>query len=1001
MAFGLGGLLGGGPVPDVQVPDGLPVSGGKGSPLVDAFLALQAQRLQDAVTAPQRALSGDLQIWDPATGHTTDEAQGAAAGMAGLAMTGSMPFKAPAGAIRSFGGGQSLDDLLASMGSAIDQHAASAVPDVRPMNRVDPKAASWDLYHGTDAPTDFARFDTNLPNSARGHTPSSETGGVFLSPAADEAAQYSGSIGGRPGAEAGPRVIRATVDPGKTDVFDLPHLMENDPAFVARARQTVIDDAGGRPAAGQVFDERHARMLDEFRSARDLNAQLTEMGYPATEVPQVQWGYGATGAAMQMARERGLDTAVLRGLSESNGGDQVVALTPGRVRSYYDPSHVLYSGGPAGAAAGLPALASSSDPKGSTVSAGPAPGVPSMLDGLSPEMVARLLQAAQAQPTQADPAVGSPEVPDATVSPYQPPTPPTGAPTPVNLAGYGASSLNDSPLAQALSGAPSMLGGQMTAPQMPSTPQPDRPAPAGTPPSMIGAMPPSMPTPEADAAPAPQTTGALPKPPVAQTDDEEAAAAPAARAVPLPPVRPSELSSVGALTPANSFDPLTGQPVSGSPKPVAASTPAQAPGGFDLGGALKRMNQSGLSDQLIAMGAGLLGGKTFSEGLSQALSNSLSVSQASAKGDAERAKLAREQATVAGNAAIYKKYFPNATPEEAMAGGANSAIMTELMKRGLPATETYKQETDGDGNIWQVNSVNNQRSLLKGASDEKWNQVGMPGGGTMLYNRADPTKTQVLVPGEPTRPATEEELKAYGITPGVSVKMTKDGPVAIGGGNTNVNVDLGKKAAGEADAQILKKIDTSYDKAQGAIDTLGAISRQKQALDQGIISGWGSDFRTKAQAMAEQLLGITPDEKLDPTYTFEAASKQKGAALAKAISQSGHTTNMDLNLGNSIAGGDRDKTEKALRQIIDAQEILARDTIGHHNAGVDRYVKTAPDMKDRMGWYQVDTPEVYQYGQGKPIPVADPGSAPAPQSKTIGGKTYMRGPDGHWYVGAQ
>lgn len=44
--------------------------------------------LKDVVTAPQRAYTGELQVWDPATGHTTDAARGAAMGLAGLAMTG-------------------------------------------------------------------------------------------------------------------------------------------------------------------------------------------------------------------------------------------------------------------------------------------------------------------------------------------------------------------------------------------------------------------------------------------------------------------------------------------------------------------------------------------------------------------------------------------------------------------------------------------------------------------------------------------------------------------------------------------------------------------------------------------------------------------------------------------------------------------------------------------------------------------------------------------------
>lgn len=317
-----------------------------------------------------------------------------------------------------------------------------------------------------------------------------------------------------------------------------------------------------------------------------------------------------------------------------------------------------------------------------------------------------------------------------------------------------------------------------------------------------------------------------------------------------------------------------------------------------------------------------------------------------------------------------------------MAG--NSGIVTDALKRLMPS-ETYATETDKDGNLFSVNKQNGQRSLILKADEDKTVtdlpeedriKRGLPPGvyqvdahGKLLTAATAPERVRVL---------TDDERAREGLPPGSYQRDLATNKITpIGQGGTTVNVDLGKKAAGEADAQILKKIDTSHDKAQGAIDTLGAISRQKQALDQGIISGWGSNFRTNAQAMAEQLLGITPDEKLDPSYTFEAAAKQKGAALAKAISQAGHTTNMDLQLGNSIAGGDREKTASALRQIIDAQEILARKTIEDHNKSVDRFTSSAPDMKDRMNWYKVETPEVYRYGQGRPNPVADPGAAPA------------------------
>ncbi len=69
-------------------------------PLLQAFIRLQASRAKDAVTAPRDAYRGDLQIFDPATGHVSDEAMDRANGMAGLAMTGGLGG-APRGAIGS------------------------------------------------------------------------------------------------------------------------------------------------------------------------------------------------------------------------------------------------------------------------------------------------------------------------------------------------------------------------------------------------------------------------------------------------------------------------------------------------------------------------------------------------------------------------------------------------------------------------------------------------------------------------------------------------------------------------------------------------------------------------------------------------------------------------------------------------------------------------------------------------------------------------------------
>jgi hypothetical protein len=306
----------------------------------------------DAVRLPGQVARGERGVFDPMTGHVSQEALGAAFELAGTAMTGSLPFSVPKGALRSFGGAANkADDVLAALEAGLADYVSPPIAmkpqavalgpaaDVRPPMRLDPSAASWDLYHGSPASPDFQRFDPSLAAIP------SERGAVFFAPDAATAVSYAGQVGA--GAEAGPRVFRTTVTPGKTALFDLAELAETSPAFNARAKQITIDEAG--PQWGPFHDD----YVKGFKTRRDedraINAQVVEMGYPASELAGLSYGHGHIGAAVQMAREQGLDTAILRGLVEHGGDDQVIVLTPNRVRSAYAPDQLLYSGGPGGA----------------------------------------------------------------------------------------------------------------------------------------------------------------------------------------------------------------------------------------------------------------------------------------------------------------------------------------------------------------------------------------------------------------------------------------------------------------------------------------------------------------------------------------------------------------------------------------------------------------------------------------------------------------------------
>ena len=62
------------------------------------------QQAADAIGYFGDVAAGRKGVFDPATGHVSDEAMGAAGTAAGLAMTGSLPFSVPAGSLRTFGG---------------------------------------------------------------------------------------------------------------------------------------------------------------------------------------------------------------------------------------------------------------------------------------------------------------------------------------------------------------------------------------------------------------------------------------------------------------------------------------------------------------------------------------------------------------------------------------------------------------------------------------------------------------------------------------------------------------------------------------------------------------------------------------------------------------------------------------------------------------------------------------------------------------------------------
>ena len=461
------------------------------------------------------------------------------------------------------------------------------------------------------------------------------------------------------------------------------------------------------------------------------------------------------------------------------------------------------------------------------------------------------------------------------------------------------------------------------------------------------------------------------------------------------PATPADRSAepTGGAPIAGAFDPLTGQVTAGQPRPLGAPQGAISPSGAAAatgassglggGGVLEKfvqgVNNPDFSNLMLNLGIGLLSRRGIPEALGAGLQGYQQSRIGDVKQQLEQYKLL--QAVQGQQAQLnYLTKTKGYSPEAAAAMVANPTLLTNQFAQEKPNYQTV------GGQIYDLSKnggVPGQGNLIGSADIPLEQEVKKADAlATVKDNHA---KDDIVLQSDGQGGTVAVRKSSLFPDKGTAATTGEGGTPGVPGADPNIRTIVppqpDKKANEGLDKLIGEGITGGYQKAQGAVGTLAAISRQKEALDKGVISGAGADWRTKAQSLAAQYLGIDPSQ-LNDSYNFDAASTQKQAELAKAVSQAGHTTNMDLALGKTIAGGDRSKTEQALRQIVDAQETLARDAIDWHNAALDKYSKIAPEAAARTGFFRVETPEVYRYGQGTPNPLADPG-ARLPASNAI------------------
>ena len=264
-------------------------------------------------------------------------------------------------------------------------------------------------------------------------------------------------------------------------------------------------------------------------------------------------------------------------------------------------------------------------------------------------------------------------------------------------------------------------------------------------------------------------------------------------------------------------------------------------------------------------------------------------------------------------------------------------MLAAAMKTKEPK-ETYRQEVDAAGNIWNVGS-------------DGWKEIALK------RDKED----------EPSRPMTAEERKAYGIADGQAVMMTAKGPKAIGGGGQTVNVN-----GGGSDKQIFDAFDERAKTARMAASGLTAIQNARSAINGGggSITGAGADFRLGLQKAAAQL-GLADADKIVNTETFRAAIAPQVAAVLKATVGTANISDSDRRFAEKAAGGSIELDKGTINRLLEIMERAGTNQLKDYQAQLEAVYPDPVTHKRERALFGVPMPAL---APAAPVAVAPGGS---------------------------
>jgi hypothetical protein len=257
-----------------------------------------------------------------------------------------------------------------------------------------------------------------------------------------------------------------------------------------------------------------------------------------------------------------------------------------------------------------------------------------------------------------------------------------------------------------------------------------------------------------------------------------------------------------------------------------------------------------------------------------------------------------------------------------------------------------------------------QRKLLEAQigqiENPAWHITNAKDGSVIGINPRDTTQTRIIQQGFPERPLTPEERVQYGIKQDVAAKMTKDGPMAIGGSGTTVN--LGDTADKLAMTKALGRAEDAVTAGQGASQRLNQSNYIRALLEENVITGFAAEGKIMV-GQGLQALGIRPDdEKLASSRALLAALATRSLDAAGKMQGQGAITDFERKLLADAAGGNIALGADAIRRVLQIsdrydQAILKQGQVGSKAMRGTTGIKENPSLAEL---YDVREPTPYE-----------------------------------------